>query len=146
MKQFLTILIALTLFIFISSSCKKVHDTTGVPKEELIPGKWNINRIQLRVYYNGVFAYDSIIKQIYLPENFVSFGSGNSFEYKFNVAGSNVGTYSWGANESLVCVTPNATYNWKKLTLTDVLFTVMNTETSPLLPGATIERYQTFVK
>jgi hypothetical protein len=32
------------------------------------------------------------------------------------------------------------------LTLTNVLFTVVNTTTDPDYPGAVVERYQTFVR
>lgn len=139
-------LFALTLITAVS--CKKLHDTSGIPKEQLIPGKWFINRIQYKVYYNGVFAFDSIVKRDPKPENFVSFdvAAASAFQYKFNSTVTNTGTYSWKGNDSVICVTPGITYRWKKLTLTDVLFTVVNTETSPLFPGAVVEKYQTFTK
>ena len=129
-----------------SSSCSKITDSSSTPKEQLVIGKWNINRIQLKLYYGGVFAKDKIIPQTQHPENFVRFEAAGDFEYKFNTTGSDLGTYQFKGTDSVISVSGSKTYRWKWLTLTDVLFTVMNTSTDPAYPGATVETYQTFVK
>jgi len=129
-------------------SCAKV-DNGGVdkPKETLIQGSWSINRIQLKIYYNGVFNKDSIVKQKALPKNYVQFDGGTDFYYCFNSATINSGTYQLKGADSLISVTPSKTYRWKTLTLTNNLFTVMSTSTTdPGFPGAKVETYQTFVR
>ena len=136
----------LLLMSVFNTSCKKLADSSGQPKDQLIMGHWNINRIQLRLYYNGIFAKDTILKQTPKPENFVSFSAGGIFEYKFNTSTSEVGTYEIVSGDSVVSYVPGKAYRWKMLTLTNVLFTVMSTSTDPAFPGATVERYQTFVK
>ena len=130
----------------INTSCSKISDSSSIPKEQLVIGKWNINRIQLKLFYGGVFAKDTIIKQTPHPENFVKFEAGGNFEYKFNTTGSDLGTYQFKGVDSVISVSASKTYRWKWLTITDVLFTVMNTSTDPAFPGATVETYQTFVK
>src|SRR5437868_14799016 len=56
---------------FLLNSCKKVDDGgIDLPKEQLIAGKWNINRIQLKIYNGSVFLKDTIIPQHPHPENF----------------------------------------------------------------------------
>ncbi len=127
-------------------SCTKSSVAASAPKEQLALGHWNINRMQLKIFYNGVFAKDSIVPQVFLPENYVEFGANGTFKYNFNTSIPQTGTYEWTGADDLNCVTSNTTYKWKKLTLIDVLFTVMSTKTDPALPGATIEVYQTFVK
>lgn len=129
-----------------NSSCSKITDSSGVPKEQLIIGHWNINRVQLRLYYSGVFAKDTILKQTPMPENYVSFAAGGNFEYRFNKPTADVGTYQFVGTDSVISNVTSKVYKWKMLTLTDVLFTVMNTSTDPAYPGATVETYQTFVK
>ena len=126
--------------------CKKLADSSGQPRDQLIMGHWNINRIQLRLYNNGVFFKDTILKQTPKPENFVSFFAGGNFEYKFNTSTSDAGTYEIVGADSVISYVPGKAYKWKMLTLTNVLFTVMNTSTDPAFPGATVETYQTFVK
>ena len=80
------------------------------------------------------------------PENFVSFTAGGNFEYKFNTSTSDVGTYEIISADSVISYVPGKVYKWKMLTLTNVLFTVMNTSTDPAFPGAIVETYQTLVK
>ena len=143
-----TVLVFTGLFLMsvLHTSCKKLEDSSGQPKDQLIMGHWNINRIQLRLYYNGIFAKDTILKQTPKPENFVSFSAGGNFEYKFNTSTSDVGTYEIIGADSVISYVPGKLYRWKMLTLTNVLFTVMNTSTDPAFPGATVETYQTLVK
>ncbi len=81
-----------------------------------------------------------------MPENYVSFAAGGNFEYRFNNPAADVGTYQFVGTDSVVSNVTSKVYRWKMLTLTDVLFTVMNTSTNPAYPGATVETYQTFVK
>ena len=59
--------------IVFSVSCSKGKDTSNTPREQLVVGKWNINRVQLRIYYSGTFFKDTIIPQTPMPENFVKF-------------------------------------------------------------------------
>ena len=128
------------------SSCKKTEDTSTVPKEQLVIGKWNINRMQLKLFYGGVFLKDTIIQQTPHPENFVQFQAGGGFEYRFNTTTSDFGTYQFVGADSVIANVTTKTYRWKMLTLTNQLFTVMNTSTDPGFPGATVEFYQTLVK
>ena len=117
------------------------------PKEQQVVGTWSINRIQLRLYYSGIFYKDTIIPQIALPTNFVSFDATNNFQYCFNSAAIDNGAYQFIGADSLISTTPSNIYRWKMLTLTDVLFTVMSTSTNdPAFPGAKVETYQTFVR
>lgn len=127
-------------------SCTKTEDTSTVPKEQLVIGKWNINRMQLRLFYGGTFLKDTIIPQTPHPENFVQFQAGGSFEYRFNTTTSDFGTYQFIGADSVISNVTTKVYRWKMLTLTNQLFTVMNTSTNPSFPGATVETYQTFVK
>jgi len=140
---FVGILIISCLF----SSCAKKDTSSDKPKEELVLGDWFINRIQLRIYYNNVFSKDTIVPSQALPRNFVAFDAAGSFQYCFSSPTINSGTYQWQGTDSLISTTPSKIYRWKKLTLTDVLFTVMSTSTNdPAFPGAKVETYQTFVK
>ena len=131
----------------LTSSCKKT-DVAGLsPKEDLVLGKWNINRIQLRIYYGGVFFKDTIIKQTPMPENFVNLGSNGSFEYRFNTSTSDLGTYTFSGADVLVSNSNPNSYNWKILTLTKDIFTVVSVSYSDAFyPGAMVETYQTFVR
>lgn len=136
----------LIVILLLVVSCNKIADSSTIPKDQLVIGKWNINRMQLRLYYGGVFTKDTIVQQTPLPENFVQFQAGGSFEYRFNTATSDFGTYQFVGADSLVSNVTTKTYRWKMLTLTNQLFTVVNTSTNPAFPGATVETYQTFVK
>lgn len=130
----------------ILNSCAKADHSTDLPNDQQIIGKWSINRIQLKIYVNGVFIKDTILKQTPKPENFVQFQSGGGFEYRFNTATSDVGTFELTPVSKVVTNSSPQTYNWTILTLTDVLFTVVSKEPDPAYPGALVERYQTFVR
>jgi hypothetical protein len=136
----------LFLLIISNTSCSKKDDSSGLTQDQLIQGHWNINRIQLRLYYSGVFTKDTILKQTPKPENFVDFASGGGFEYRFNTSSSDIGTYEIVHGDSVISNTSGNTYRWKILTLIPGLFTVMNTGTDPAFPGATVETYHTLVK
>jgi hypothetical protein len=134
-----------TLSCFISS-CGKTESSPSKPKEQGVIGKWSINRIQLKIYYNGTFFKDTIIPQHPRPKNFVQFDSPSDFLYCFNSTSVNSGTYQFKGADSIISTTPSAVYRWKLLTLTDALFTVMSTSTNdPAYPGAKVETYQTFI-
>ena len=136
----------LSLVAISNTSCKKTHVGDGLTQEQIIPGHWNINRIQLRLYYNGVFAKDSILKQTPKPENFVDLNGAGGFEYRFNTNTSNTGTYEIMHGDSVIAYTSNKVFRWKILTVIPELFTVMSTGTDPAFPGATVETYHTLVK
>lgn len=128
------------------NSCAKADTSTSLPNDQQVIGKWNINRIQLKIYVNGVFIKDTIVKQTPNPENFVQFQSNGGFEYRFNTGSSDLGTYEFAGASKMVTNSAPKTYNWTILTLTDVLFTVVSKEPDPAYPGALVERYQTFVR
>jgi hypothetical protein len=128
------------------ASCAKPDTSSNKPKEEQIVGSWSINRIQLKLYYGGIFYKDTIIPQTPKPTNFVQFDAGGSFQYCFNSTTADAGIYQFIGTDSLISNTSTNIYRWKMLTLTDVLFTVMNTSTDPAYPGASVETYQTFVR
>lgn len=144
-----------TAFLFIASffsisvlinSCAKADHSADLPKEQQVVGKWNINRIQLKIFMGGVFIKDTILKQTPKPENFVSFSATGGFEYRFNTTTSDIGTYEFAGSGLLISNPAPNTYNWTMLTLTSVLFTVVSKGTDPAFPGAFVERYQTFVR
>ncbi|HNN72170.1 MAG TPA: hypothetical protein PKG89_13060, partial [Ferruginibacter sp.] len=56
------------------------------------------------------------------------------------------GTYQFSGSDGIVSNSLPQSYNWKMLTLTNVLFTVVSTGSDPAYPGALVERYQTFVR
>jgi len=130
----------------ISNSCAKPDHSADLPKEQQVVGKWNINRIQLKIYSGNVFLKDTIIPQTPKPENFVSFDEEGGFEYRFNSTTSDLGLYQFVGADSVVSNSIPKAYRWKMLTLTDVLFTVVSKGTDPSFPGTTVERYQTFVR
>ena len=136
----------LLFWCIILTSCSKTTDSSTIPKEQLIVGNWNINRIQLKLFYGGTFYKDTILPQTPMPVNYVKFDAAGNFEYKFNTSVADVGTYQFKGTDSVISTAAAKTYRWKILTLTDVLFTVMNTSTNPSFPGATVEAYQTLVK
>ena len=131
---------------FFINSCAKPDHSADLPKEQQVVGKWSINRIQLKIYSSGVFIKDTIVKQTPHPENFVTFGADGSFEYRLNTTTSDKGTYQFVGLDSVAANSTPSNYRWKMLTLTKVLFTVVNTTTDPDYPGAVVERYQTFVR
>jgi hypothetical protein len=149
MKNFYTaavLFIGIVVISIFTSSCAKPDTSQDKPKEQQVVGSWYINRIQLKIFYNGSFSKDTIIPQTPKPKNFVQFDANANFQYCFNSQTIKSGTYQFKGADSLISVTPSTTYRWKMLTLTDVLFTVMNTSTDPAYPGATVETYQTFIR
>ena len=130
--------------IFIGSCAKDT--STSLPKEQLVVGKWVINRVQLKVYQNNVLVKDTIIKSNPKPENFVQFDANGSFEYKLNSTTSDIGTYEFTGPGTLVTNSSPKSYNWTMITLTDVLFTVITKGPDAAFPGAYVERYQTFTR
>jgi hypothetical protein len=149
MKTTFTSVVFITSLFFVSviaDSCAKPDHSADLPKEQQVVGKWSINRIQLKIYASGVFIKDTILQQTPHPVNYVQFDANGSFEYKFNTTTADVGTYQFVGADSLVSNSSPANYRWKMLTLTSVLFTVVNTTTDPAYPGSVVERYQTFVR
>lgn len=130
----------------LTNSCAKADTSTSLPKEEQVVGEWVINRVQLRLYQNGVFVKDTIIKSTPKPKNFVRFGADGSFEYKLNSTVSDIGRYEFGAAATLITNSSPKAYNWTMITLTDVLFTVVSKGNDPAFPGYFVERYQTFTR
>lgn len=148
MKNFTTVTVFAAIITFCSflTACSKTE--AGVNKPiEATEGRWDINRVQLRIYYGGVFFKDTIIPNRPQGENAVTIGAGNSFKFKYNSTVTDVGTFIYPGNDSIVATTSTTVYRWKMLTLTDVLFTAKSTSTSnPSFPGATVETYYTFVR
>ena len=137
---------AITLCFATLTSCEK-DETTTKSKEQLIVGNWEINRIQLRVFYGGVFAKDTILKQNPRPKNFVNFGAAGSFNYKWNSDTEDVGTFQFKGVDSVVTDTKPDGHRYKLLTLTEDLLTLKNTYSNePLYPGATVEKYHTLIR
>lgn len=128
------------------NSCAKKDYSIDVPKQQLVVGKWNINRIQLKIFEGGVFVKDTILKQTPKPENYVSFNASGAFEYRFNTSNSDKGTFEFAGSNMLISNSAPNTYNWTILTLTRELFTVVSKGTDPSFSGAVVERYQTFVR
>jgi hypothetical protein len=129
-----------------TNSCAKADTSTDKPSNQQIVGKWRINRVQLKIFVDDIFIKDTIIKSAPKPENFVNIESNGSFEYKFNTATSDIGTYELPGLGLLVSNSLPKSYNWTILTLTDVLFTVVSKGPDPAFPGAYVERYQTFIR
>jgi hypothetical protein len=148
MKNFtlVTVLSGILLLSIITTSCKKTEQEGNKPLTT-IAGRWGINRIQLKIYYGGVFFKDSIIPRAPQKENFVRFDDPTkAFQYRFNAAVTDIGTYTLKGEDSIIA-TASKIYNWKMLTLTDVLFTARNTNNNDLsFPGATVETYYTFTR
>ena len=101
--------------------------------------------MQLKLYYAGVFAKDTIIPQTPMPENYVKFDATDHFEYRFNTGTIDTGSYHFIGADSIISTSASKTYRWKILTLYSFIFTMMNTSTSPAFPGATVETYYTLV-
>lgn len=130
----------------IVNSCSKADTSASLPKEQQVVGEWVINRVQLRIYQNGVFVKDTIIKSTPKPKNFVRFEADGGFEYKLNSTVSDVGTYEFAAAGTLLTNSSPKSFNWTMLTLTNVLFTVVSKGSDPAFPGAYVERYETFTR
>ncbi len=126
-------------------SCAKADHSADLPKEQQVVGTWSINRIQLKLYSGSIFLKDTILLLKQHP-NYVKFDANGSFQYKFNSALPDEGTYQFVGKDSLISNSLPQNYRWKMLTLTNVLFTVVNKGTDPAFPGLTVERYQTFVR
>jgi len=149
MKSIFTSHLLLTALIFFSvclNSCSKADTSTDLPKEQQVVGKWVINRIQLKIFVNGSFIKDTIVKPDPKPENFVRFDADGSFEYRFNTPVSDMGTYEFVGADELTTNSSPKSYTWTMLTLTNVLFTVVSKGIDPAFPGAFVERYQTFTR
>ena len=131
---------------FFINSCSKADTSTSLPKEQLVVGKWVINRVQLKIFQNGIFVKDTIIKSTPKPENMVKFGADGKFEYKLNSTISDLGTYEFVGSGKLVTNSSPKSYDWTMITLTDVLFTLVSKGSDPAFPGAYVERYQTFTR
>ncbi len=136
-------LFSLVLF---TGSCSKPDHSADLPKEQQVVGTWTIQRIQLRIYQGGMFIKDTILKQTPHPTNYVKFDANGAFEYRFNTYTPDAGTYQFSGSDGIVSNSLPQSYNWKMLTLTNVLFTVVSTGSDPAYPGALVERYQTFVR
>jgi hypothetical protein len=149
MKTF-TIRIILTAFTFITTlnfvSCKKQEQEPNKPIENAI-GRWANNRVQLKIYYGGVFYKDSIMPFKAGNNFFTQLDADRKFQYSFNSRTIDVGTYVFKGQDSIIGTTPAKIYRWKLLTLTDVLFTTKNVSNNdPAFPGATVETYYTFTR
>ncbi|MBL7700625.1 MAG: hypothetical protein JNM14_00125 [Ferruginibacter sp.] len=140
------ILLAILLSVAVLSGCAKADTGTTLPKEQQVVGEWVINRIQLKLFQNGVFVKDTILKATPRPKNFVRFDEDGGFEYKLNINPSDIGTYEFAGAGTLITNSSPKTYNWTMLTLTDKLFTVVNKGSDPAFPGYDVERYQTFTR
>lgn len=150
MKNLITasvLFIGIVIFSCFASSCTKPDTSSDKPREQQVVGQWFIERVQLRIYYGNVFFKDTIYYRNPKPKNFVQFDANNSFQYCFNSAIIDNGTYLFKGADSLIATTPSKIYRWKTLTLTDDIFTVVNTSSNdPLYPGAKVETYQTFAR
>lgn len=149
MKNFTSVIVLVGIMFYnlLISSCSKQEVAANKPLDA-IAAKWSINRIQLKLYYSGIFLKDSIIPRNAQGENFVQFDIATKvFQYRFNSTITDVGTYVLKGADSIISTTPSKIYNWKMLTLTDELFTAISTSTTdPSFPGATVETYYTFRK
>ncbi len=143
--------IGIICFILLSSiliiSCSKVDPSPLLTKEEGVPYKWLINRVQLNVFTNGVLVKDTIIPRSPKPSNYIDFKPGGNFEYRFNTNFSNFGTYQLSSVDSIIAITPAKTYKLKILTLTNNLLTTRSTSSNdPLYPGSVVETYHTLIR
>jgi hypothetical protein len=139
----LAILFSVTVF---TGGCAKADTSADKSKEEQVVGEWVINRVQLKLFQNGVFVKDTIIKSSPKPKNFVSFGADGRFEYKLNSTTSDIGTYEFAGAGTLLTNSSPKSYNWTMITLTNVLFTLVQKGSDPAFPGYYVERYQTFTR
>lgn len=148
MKSFTPVIVlaAIISFITILSGCGKSTPDVNKPIEAT-EGKWLIARIQMRIYYSGVFNKDTIVPPKIQGENSLFLEPTKVFKYRYNSTIIDTGTYAYVGSDSVVAVTSTKTYRWKMLTLTDLLFTTRSTSTNdPAFPGATVETYYTFIR
>ncbi len=127
-------------------SCKKGDSAVARSKEELIVGKWSINRVQVKGYLSGALVADSVLPNTPKPENFAKFDGAGNIEYRFNKATSDFGTYIFKGQDSIHATIAGVLYRWKNLLLTETNMNVVNVSPYPAIPGATAETYQTFVR
>ncbi len=148
MKNFTTVIVfaAILTFSLLLSACTKQEADVNKPIDSVV-GKWQFNRIQLKLYYGGVFNKDTIIPRMTQGENFLLLEPNKNWQYRYNSRTADAGTYSFAGTDSIIAVTGSTTYRWKMLTLTDILFTAVSTSNSdPSFPGATVETYYTFYR
>jgi hypothetical protein len=148
MKKMITLFgVAAVICISVSvSSCKKSDTAVARPKEQLIAGRWSINRVQVKGYLAGSLVKDSIVPNAPQPENYIKFDGAGGVEYRFNKPTSDFGTYSFVGTDSVYAVISGVTYKWKNLLLTETNFNVVNTTPFPAIPGSIMDTYQTFVR
>ena len=106
MKNLVPAIFGLFLMSILVSSCSKSTDTATAPKEQVVVGRWNINRMQLRIYYGGVFSKDTIVAQTPMPENFIQFDAAGNFQYRFNTTAIDAGTYQFKGADSIIAISP----------------------------------------
>ncbi|MBP6430581.1 MAG: hypothetical protein KA319_02355 [Ferruginibacter sp.] len=137
----------IVLFLSTLSSCEKDESIATRSKDQLIVGNWEINRIQLKIFQGGVFVKDTILKQNPRPKNYVMFGSGGNFEYKWNLEATDKGTYQLkGADSIITNAIPDA-HRFKLLMLTEDLLTLKTTCTDePMFTGSVVEKYYTLIR
>lgn len=151
-KLYLTLLGITCMGILCFTSCKKTDKAVAKPKEELILGKWSINKVQLKFYIGSTLMKDSTVPQTPQPENFVYFSSPSGVEYRFNKPVSDVGTYSFVGEDSVYAnlgtsiPNINTTGKWFNQLLTNTNFNVIGRGTSPMFPGGYVDIYQSFVR
>jgi hypothetical protein len=149
MKSFtsLAFLCASFLITSVFTSCEKDEAAATKSKEQLIVGTWEINRIQLKVFYGGVFTRDTILKQNPRPKNYITFGAAGEFAYKWNLEALDAGSFQFKGADSIITTAIPDAHRFKLLTLTDDLLTLKNTYSNePLFPGATVEKYHTLIR
>lgn len=149
MKNFTSFALVCATFVLSSllTSCDKDENAATKSKEQLIVGTWEINRIQLKVFYGGFFTKDTILKQNPRPKNYVNFGAGGEFAYKWNLEALDAGTFQFKGADSIITTAIPDAHRFKLLTLTEDLLTLKNTYSNePLFPGATVEKYHTLIR
>lgn len=149
MKSFTSFaLVCATFFITgLFTSCEKDETAATKSKEQLIVGTWEINRIQLKIYYGGVFTRDTILKQNPRPKNYVTFGASGEFAYKWNLETLDAGSFQFKGADSIITTAIPDAHRFKLLTLTEDLLTLKNTYSNePLFPGATVEKFHTLIR
>ena len=144
--QALLLFVGLISIAVLTDSCGKAEKPT-LPKEQAVVGQWGINRVQLRLYSGSTFIKDTILPKTPKPKNYVVFAENGDFEFKFNSATSNTGTYAFAGTDSIIGTTGPKIYKWKMLTITPILFTTVSTSTNdPAFPGMKVETYYTLTR